>query len=56
MLETRKIINMFDHLCYHNNDDDFHGNEAKKKIFKTCNFQKLFMKISGIGPWVSRID
>ena len=51
---------------------DFHENEAKKKMFeekkikmahfskwlffKMANSQDFFMKISWIGPWVSRID
>jgi hypothetical protein len=50
---------------------DFHGNEAKKnffrkksqngrlkktEFFKVTSSQKNFVKISWIGPWVSRID
>ena len=46
---------------------DFHRDEAiKKKIqtgrlkkyefFKIANSQKIFAKISEIGPWVSKID
>ena len=51
---------------------DFHGNEAKKNFFlknkiqngrlkksaffKTANSQYFFVKISWIGPWVSRIE
>jgi hypothetical protein len=45
---------------------DFHRDEAKKKFqnrrfskspfFKIANPQKFFVKISWIGPWVSRID
>jgi hypothetical protein len=39
---------------------DFHGNEAKvffsNFLFKTANSQNFFTKISGIGPWVGRID
>ena len=42
---------------------DFHGDEAKKKnqngtkteFFNSANSQ-YFAKISGIGPWVSRIN
>ena len=28
----------------------------KTEIFKIANSQKIFMKISHIGPWVSKID
>jgi hypothetical protein len=43
---------------------DFDGDEAKKKfkntkkkkIFKTANSHYFFAKISGIGPWVYRIN
>jgi hypothetical protein len=44
---------------------DFQGDKAKKKqngrlkkteFFKITNSQKKFVKISWIGPWVSRID
>ena len=28
----------------------------KTEIFKIANSQKIFAKISQIGPWVSRID
>jgi hypothetical protein len=28
----------------------------KTEIFKTTNSQKIFIKFSRIGPWVSRID
>ena len=29
---------------------------TKWPFFKMANFQIIFMKISWIGPWVSRID
>ena len=29
---------------------------SKWPFFKMANSQKIFMKISWIGPWVSRID
>ena len=32
------------------------GRLKKTTFFKITNFQKIFMKISQIGPWVSRID
>jgi hypothetical protein len=50
---------------------DFHGNKAKKiknqkkiskwptqktEFFKIANSQHFFVKISWIGPWLSRID
>ena len=36
---------------------DFHGDQAKKKFFKIANnSQNFFVKISWIGPWVSRIN
>jgi hypothetical protein len=44
---------------------DFHRGEAKKiqngqlqkgEFFKTPNSQDFLWKISGIGPWVSRIN
>ena len=44
---------------------NFHGDQAKKiqngrfskwPFFKIANSQKIFVKISWIGPWVSRID
>jgi hypothetical protein len=44
---------------------DFHGNEAKNfkmadskktEFFKIANSEKIFVEISLIGSWVSRID
>ena len=50
---------------------DFHGDEAKfffekkrvqngrlknTEFFKTANSKYFFLKFSGIGPWVSRIN
>jgi hypothetical protein len=32
------------------------GRLKKTEFFKIANSQKNFMKISQIGPWVSRID
>ena len=32
------------------------GRLKKTEIFKTANSQKNFVKISWIGPWVSRVD
>jgi hypothetical protein len=32
------------------------GRLKKHEIFKTANSQIVFVKISRIGPWVSRID
>jgi hypothetical protein len=67
LLETSVFITISANPCYPINFDWFHGNEAKKKIiskwqtqkteiFKTTNSQKIFIKFSRIGPWVSRID
>ena len=33
-----------------------HDRPKKTKFFKTVNFQYFYAKISGIGPWVSRIN
>jgi hypothetical protein len=32
------------------------GRLKKTEIFKIANSQKIFTKISQIGPWVSKID
>ena len=69
LLETRVIIQILDTQETLTN---FHGDEAKKnfflkkkiqngrlkktEFFKIANSQKIFVKISWIGPWVSRID
>ena len=64
-LKTRIIINFWPILDNQVALTDFHGDEAKKiqngrlkktELFKITNSQNIFVKISWIGPWVSRID
>jgi hypothetical protein len=65
-LETRVNIRISTHPCSPRTFDCFSWDLAKKKIqngqlkkttfFKTINSQYFFTKLSGIGPWVSRIN
>ena len=71
-LETRENIKISTHPFYHINLEWFswewskkkkkfekkilNGRRKKTEFFKIANSQKNFVKISQIGPWVSRID
>ena len=61
-LETRVIIKILTHPLYTKTLTDFHGDEAKKIFFEKkiqngrLKQTAFFVKISWIGPWVSRID
>ena len=67
LLETRENIKIESHSFYHLICDKFSWGSSKKIIFfwkknpkwpffKIVNSRNLFVKISWIGPWVSRID
>jgi hypothetical protein len=72
LLETRVIIKFRPILATQQPLTAFHGIKLKKKIFlkkkiqngplkknyvfKTVNSQYFFVKLSRIGPWVSRIN
>ena len=54
-LETRVIIKISIHPCYPKPLTAFHGIKQKKSRWPV-NFQYFFVKLSRMGPWVSRID
>ena len=62
LLETRENIKVRSQPFYHIICDWFSWGSRKKilqkeiRFFKIANSQNLFVKISWIGPWISRID